>query len=66
LRVVALEQAAAAPFCSGQLADAGAVAEGRDAISLNGRMIDAANMPMAQTVVRRQQAIEAQERGTTA
>lgn len=42
-----------------------AVAEGRGAISLNGKMIDAANIRMAQTVVRRQQAIEAGAREET-
>jgi citrate lyase subunit beta/citryl-CoA lyase len=36
-----------------------ALAEGRGAITVNGKMIDAANLRMAQTVVRRQQQIEA-------
>ncbi len=36
-----------------------ALAAGRGAITVNGKMIDAANLRMAQTVVRRQQQIEA-------
>ncbi len=36
-----------------------ASAEGRGAISVNGKMIDAANIRMAQTILQRQQAIEA-------
>jgi citrate lyase beta subunit len=36
-----------------------ASAEGRGAISVNGKMVDAANIRMAQTILQRQQAIEA-------
>ena len=36
-----------------------ASAAGRGAISINGKMVDAANIRMAQTILRRQQAIEA-------
>jgi citrate lyase subunit beta/citryl-CoA lyase len=39
-----------------------AMAEGHGAISLHGKMIDAANVRMAQTILQRQQAIEAKER----
>lgn len=38
-----------------------ASAEGRGAISISGKMIDAANIRMAQTILQRQQAIEARE-----
>jgi citrate lyase beta subunit len=38
-----------------------ASAEGRGALSVNGKMVDAANVRMAQTILRRQQAIEARE-----
>ncbi len=38
-----------------------ASAEGRGALSVNGKMVDAANVRMAQTILRRQQAIEAKE-----
>ena len=38
-----------------------ASAEGRGAISINGKMIDAANIRMAQTILQRQQAIETKE-----
>lgn len=38
-----------------------ASAEGRGAISVEGKMVDAANIRMAQTILRRQQAIEAKE-----
>jgi citrate lyase beta subunit len=39
-----------------------AMAEGRGAISLNGKMIDAANVRMARTILHRQQQIDARER----
>lgn len=39
-----------------------AMAEGRGAISLNGKMIDAANVRMAWTILQRQQAIEAKDK----
>jgi citrate lyase beta subunit len=38
-----------------------ASAEGRGAISLNGKMVDAANIRMAQTILQRQQTIETKE-----
>jgi citrate lyase subunit beta/citryl-CoA lyase len=38
-----------------------ATTEGRGAISVNGKMIDAANVRMAQTILQRQQAIEAKQ-----
>ncbi len=38
-----------------------ASAEGRGAISVNGKMVDAANIRMAQTILQRQQAIETKE-----
>jgi len=38
-----------------------ASAEGRGAISVNGKMIDAANIRMAQTIIQRQHAIETKE-----
>ncbi len=38
-----------------------ASAAGRGAISVNGKMVDAANIRMAQTILRRQQAIEAKQ-----
>jgi citrate lyase beta subunit len=40
-----------------------ASASGRGAISVGGKMIDAANIRMAQTILQRQQAIEAKEQG---
>jgi citrate lyase subunit beta/citryl-CoA lyase len=40
-----------------------ATAEGRGAISLDGTMIDAANVRMAQTIVRRQEQIDARNQG---
>ena len=38
-----------------------ASAEGRGALSVNGKMVDAANIRMAQTILQRQQAIETKE-----